>query len=389
MAKKSNAADKKIKNNPLSIVLGMYLSRERNKLPDNNSSKEIAQKIGFTGISFYRMIEAGLANLHPSKVLDVLKAFPLSNINLDAFCKYLVAIQLVETRLNSYAEFNDAIYQLSVADEKLKKLFNVLKPAFKEIEKNPQEFKDAFISEKYYNEIKEYLSNYEQYAMTASDILEKKETIITNMSYELPTIYYDYVENFIVETNKLPLRINFEDLHKWEDRLQDEFRSIYAIVRNHNIVTHQENLKSYIYNYLWGKKFEKAYFIFLEDSKSPKDLKEIFIKNLKKSITKIKPERLTDFDIKMTKVIFGTCKKGSSIAQSLLTESKQNEDVNYDAFWCFTLDNDKLVGFVAKAKQHEKFPEYEIFNDGKSLNYTDTKNKLNILRNFWEKNDEQ
>jgi len=377
---KQNKTDKKIKN-PLSIMLGVFLAKERNKLPDNNSSKEMSKTIGI-GESFYRMIEAGSANIHPSRVLDIIRAFPLSEINLDALCKYLVAIQIVETNLSSYNTFENAISELSIADEKFQKLFKNFEPDWKEIKNLPY-------TTNLYNELKDFLTNYDDYASSSTEILEKQENILNNVFYELPTIYFDYVENFIKQTKKLPVRIHFDELREWEKDHMNDFSSIYAIIRNHNIVTHKENLNTYLYDYLWGKEFDNACFIFLEDEKNASDIKKIFEKNLKSSYVKKNiNSRLNNFDNKIKKIKFKTYKKNNAEVNEVLNETNnKNEKINYDAIWCFTLKaNNEKIGFVAKAKQHESIPDYQFFIDGKSLNYYDTKKKQKIIQNLWENN---
>lgn len=373
--------------NPLSIALGYYFSEERKP----STSKEIADVVGI-GDSFYRMIEIGSAFIHPSKALDITKAFSKQGIKLGALSTYLVVTQIYESNKNSIDEIKETLEELNT-DEKLKKLLTIFNPVWEYLgeyenlrdldsqikAKINEKMKDLLYTDQVYNEIKEFLCCYDDYAISILDKYSKNESELNTIFYELPTIYLDYVKNFILQTTKLPVRINFNEIRIWENDNIDNFSSIYALVSRHEIITHEKVLEDYKYKYLWGKNFHEARFIFLDDGIEASQIKSNFITNLKKSYGKILPR---DFDEKMNKIIIKTCPATNNSVNTILGDKKANN--NYDTFWVFTFSqSNEQYGFVSNAELDKKIKNYEIFYDGKSLNYTETKTKFEIIETLW------
>jgi hypothetical protein len=379
---KQTKDETRIEKNPLSIALGTFFARERNLLRDN--SKEMANKIGI-GESFYRMIEAGSANLHPSRVLQVIKAFPNSSINLDALCKFLVAIQMVESNLSTYETFRQAINDLVAADNKIQKLFKVFEPVWKVMQNGNYEVKDLFDTDMVYNELREFMTNYEYYATSSIETSEVKLQNINTIFENLPTIYFDYVEDFVQRTQELPTRIRFSDLWKWEDKNRKNFKSQYCISRDHENVTSLENLRRYKYRYLWENQYIETNMIFLTDEPVDK-IRKRFETNLRKSLTESNDiEKLNDFDERILKVHFKTCPvDNAEVIQALsgmdLDASEESEQMRmYDAVWVFTLVNNNNIGFLSIiSKDDVKLVE------GVNLNHSKTIEKLDIMKKLWE-----
>ncbi len=374
--------EEKISINPLSVLLGAYLAKERNLLRMN--SKDMANQIGI-GESFYRMIEAGLANLHPSRVLDFIKSFPNSQINFDAICKFLVAVQMVENNLSSYDQLKKVIDEMSAADFKLQKLFAVMEPVWNELKKGNEEIKPLIESEVFLNELQDFLTRYELYAVNPK---ESSETVVQNANNifrTIPTIYFDFVEDIVTRTQELPVRIRFSDLWKWEERNSSKFKEHYGIFRDHSSITNYENLRKYKYLYLWQGQHIATYFIFLNTDVSAEKIKSVFEKNLRRSLTEGDyTNELQTFDEKMKKIRFKCCPPDHTEIIDLLTGSYFDDSENpydkvHDAFWVFRLVNGNNIGFLASIEK-ETYKPFEGIN----LGFDDTVNKLDGMKKLWD-----
>ncbi|MBL7959689.1 hypothetical protein JNL27_05550, partial [bacterium] len=89
------------------------------------SSDEVASKLGLGGSS-YRMVEAGSAVLQPGKAVMVIKSF--ERIELDPLCKIMVAIQVMESGIDSIDDMRAMSKLLGEADTELHDLFEKFDP---------------------------------------------------------------------------------------------------------------------------------------------------------------------------------------------------------------------------------------------------------------------
>ena len=272
----------KVEKNPLSVVLGYYLSRERQLLPKDlgNKSKDVADAIKI-GDSLYRMIESGNARIHPKTVLKYISVFNSRGIKFEALCKVLIAIHYLDAHLNDFNEFKKAADELKGIDEQFRTLFDAMAPVFREIENGNQNIKQLIEDENIYEEIKKLLTETEFYGKNVEDIQD--EQIVKTYS-RVPTFYSDFAGDILNRIFSLPLTIRFSKLWQWEDEYSSRFRLMYSIVKDHRNVTSLANLFRYNYKFLWEKDFVKFHFIFLDCDKD--EVVREFKKNLRTAYEK-------------------------------------------------------------------------------------------------------
>ncbi len=364
----------KIEKNPLSQALGAYFRKERDLM--RKTSNEIAKKINI-GASFYRMIEAGSANIHPSRVLNIINTFPNCGIELNSLCKYLVAIQMIEPSLTSHNELKQAIDSLSEADGEFERLFKAFESVLKYIkDKNTEKVKEYIDDENLNNELREFLTS-KFYELEPEKRLDQK---LNELIDDTPSFYLDFALNTLQSLHQLPLSIITSDLWHWEEKNKDNIVSRYCISKNHDYVTSKKNLQRYHYTHLWSSDFKTENFIFIEDDKSSKDLKHLFDKNLKNSLKDSNfISRLSDADTYLKKVNIKTC---SSQRTDILEILGSNDEMQYDAIWIYIMKNNNRIGILAEIdKENLKLIK------GTSLKFKETIDKLDSLIEIWNEID--
>jgi len=94
---------KLIRLNPLSVLIGRVIQRERNIM--GLTSDEVAHELGL-GPSFWRLIESGVNNPHPNKAFGITKIF--SRFEYIPLCVLLTTLSLSKT----YREDEESIREL-------------------------------------------------------------------------------------------------------------------------------------------------------------------------------------------------------------------------------------------------------------------------------------
>lgn len=368
MAKKNN--NTKIEKNPLSQALGAFLRKERDLM--RKTSNEIAKEINI-GASFYRMIEAGSANIHPSRVLNIINSFPNSGIELNSLCKYLVAIQMIEPSLNSYQELRQAIDNLSEADGEFERLFKAFESVLTYIKAGDSEkVKEYIDDENLNNELREFLTS-KFYELEPEKRLDQK---LNELIDDTPSFYLDFALNTLQSLHQLPMSIITSDLWHWEEKNKDNIVSRYCISKNHNYVTSLKNLLRYHYTHLWSPDFKTENFIFIDDENSSDQLKNLFNKNLKNSLKESGlTNKLENADTYLKKVIFRT---GSSDNKKLLNLLESHEGNSYDAVWIYIMKNNNHIGILAEIDKND----LKLIK-GTSLKFKETIDKLDEIKLLW------
>lgn len=365
-------AKKKGIKNPLAQLLGVYFKKERDFR--GMSSDSVANQIDIGG-SFYRMIESGAANFHPSRSLDIIKVF--YKIEFDALCKMLVAIQILESHKDAIEDFQKALEEVGDADPQLAKLFQILEPVWVIIQKKTAKDVKKFLeSEPVYHEIKQFLTSNKYYEKETEKRLDLELNALINQT---PGFYLELTFKILQILERYPTHILPDDLYKWERENKHEFTNLYAIIKNHQSVSSLENLSNYTYDYLWSSQFEELNFIFLDESQDNDKALQTFKKNLK-TVLKRKPQEfqseLQNFDKAISKVSFkGGKEHKEALSKIMLHKDKSNKENFhlYDLLWIFTLQNGNVIGFMSNVDAEQILQRV-------SLTYKETYEKLTLFK---------
>ncbi len=363
----------RIEKNPLSQALGSYFRKERDLL--RKTSNEVAIEIEI-GSSFYRMIEAGSANLHPSRLLKVINAYPNSGIEFDLLCKYVVGIQMVESSLNSMEELKLTFEELMGADAEFEKLLQAFEPIWDHYTNEQQALvKKHLDSETVYIEVREFLTN-KFYELEPEKRLDHE---LNELIDQTPSFYLEFALNTLKSLQALPVSIFFSELWRWEQIHSNDFTALHGVVLNHEGVTDYQNLERYQYKYIWGSQFQRVNLLFVEDKLSAKEVRGIFERNLHRSLSQ-QPEHnkhlLEEFDKIMKKVHVKTISRDDQRYKPFLEEPSNN--TAYNAMWVFSLINNNNIGFLSYIHS-----ENQQIVQGTSLRYKDTAERLEEFKQLW------
>lgn len=367
---------KLLDRNPLSMALGFFLKKVRENQRGRITSAQVANAIG-VGDSFYRMIEAGTANLHPSKALKLIKAFGDYNVSIswEAISRYLMAIQTLDSAISDEKNvskpqkglFRATIDELKNADANLEKLLHHFEAAFIHQEQgNLEDMKKMLSEDKCVNELYEYMCNVNY----AKDIEIKMAENLHQLIYTVPSLHLDTISNLLKDFSQMPLGVVFSSLSNWEKKNAKVYKGLYGICKTHKYITSKENLSQYQYDYLWEDNFKECKFIFLDDNITSKFIHDEFATNLRENIILNKEAK---FGIAVQK--WQPIVSNNPELMSLL----KLEDEYFDAMWIFILNNNHQVGFIARLS------DSNIVIHGRNLNVKDTQIKFNNLIEYINK----
>jgi hypothetical protein len=371
MIKKATKQTPKLNRNPLSIALGAYLGAERQRISPDLKSGKLAQKLG-VGESLYRMIESGNARIHPKNFLKFISVFEASSIEHGAFCRLLIAIQFLDSFLDSSNEFASAVTQLKANDERYSELLNSLQPLFEKVLKGVDDLKEVLQTGKVVESIREFLSQPDSASKETNEVQQEK---ITGIFQEIPTIYYSFIDKMIQDLMTLPLGFRSGDLWKWEKNNRSDFKYLYAVVKDVEAIISENNFKQYKYEYLWSPNFIEAHIIFVGNHNETK-LHNEFCKLLKKSLEATHDIHLLhDFDEKVKKLFIHSVELTPDENKEIFTDVDPydlSDTTKYDLAWVFELQRKVFVGLKAKVPN-----ESWKLQEGISLNW----NKTSLLYN--------
>ncbi len=378
--------DKDFTKHPLAQIMGAMLAKDRG----GRKSVDLAKRIQCAP-STYRLAESGNLSLNPTLALR------LSQVNDYSFTPLLtllVAIAVSNDAL-SIAEARNTLRAIGDADDQ-QKFGHLLDKLGNELwifaqNRNPDEVK-AFIEDKKLHHImKDYLKN-PDFGKSVEEVLENDDKILRNKILTLPSIYNDFVTNFIDKTDELPVRVRFSDLGKWEQSNLQSFKRLSALVNDYKTITNFENLKRYRYNYLWEETFIEANFIFIsEHTISPQAIIGDFQTNMEVALNDIGDTyKLKNLDRAMQKInVRVITNDNSNLCKQILTGKnydglRDNATTLYDAFWVFTRLDRPPVGFLAFDSIHKDIQDYIVYVEGVSLNGIHTAEKSAQFQSLWK-----
>lgn len=349
--------DKTFSNrNPLSICLGVYFSQERRKIAPHNKAKDIATEL-VMGESLYRMIESGNARIHAKYIPSFIRVFQASNIQLDPFCKLIVAIQFIDSYMEptNFDYFTTAINTLKTIDSDYKILFNKIVPLMNQINYEDENFRDTFITRGVIDEISYYLSSVTYRSYSKSRVESQKELLNTFLN-KIPSIHYHIVESFMTSLEYLPRSFRRYDLWKWEKSNNRKIEKLYALLFETDYIINEANLSAYPYSYIWEDTFKEGHLLCWSE-KSSIELKTKFNNIIRKIAEKKFKENFKESEYQMVvdKFHFHIINDYETMTRILKLKDK------WKIAWIFELNTGAKVGLRAQ-QEGSKFFDYISLN---------------------------
>ncbi|MFN8250261.1 MAG: hypothetical protein U0V75_00160 [Ferruginibacter sp.] len=330
--------------NPLSVILGAYLKRERNNA--RRSSSEIAEQL-FLGESIYRMIEAGSANLNINRISLLISVFEESSIQFERLAKYMAAIQIFEFET---AKKTDLRYILSlIGDADLEYFFTKIIDLFK-LSYGTDEYKNI-LDEIAVKELSSYLgaSNYR-----TKEVSTFKNDAV-NVLFDVPSIEVPNILSFLKSlSNRQPLHVG-PVAKEWEENMNG-LTLLRGFYTRAEIIISESNLDLFLYDYLFKDTFIGLKMIFVEDRYSAKTLEEKFIHKLNASRRNYEKKLLSK--VQENKIQFKTiASKDKTYSEDITSLLKGREDIfqHLDAYWNFTHSSGIEIGFVGGAASEKNY----------------------------------
>jgi transcriptional regulator with XRE-family HTH domain len=364
--------------NPIAIIFGGVLRETRKEL--NIPIQELVDTIGIN-ISYYRLLESGTHVIHISKTIDLVNAFNHfgANLNYEGVTKIIMGIYYTQSLI---AETNKEIIHSKIETllENLKELDNKLYILLQEFYNNGL-FKlmpdGKFNLEKINSNelgglVNQFLTNYTDYGKEEKVVINEK---VQQIFQNLPTLYYEFVDNFINDLLNLPMGFRINDLKKWEDRNTDKqnIKSLYALIKYKDSIIDDNNFSKYKYKFLWDKSFHKANMVFitpLSKEQVQKEFKEKLYNAIKDS-----PNMRDGFDKAIEKLNISVVTISDEVSSKIFTVS--DDPIEYNLAWVFCLQSNINVGL--KAKVYFDNNQINEFRDFISLNYEDSQDLLNNI----------
>ncbi len=252
--------------NPLTQTLGLVLQTIRDKM-GGVSSSDIASALGLAA-SHYRMIEAGSANLQPSRAVKIVQTF--DTIEFIPLCQVLIAIQSIDSAMESTADMKAMADLLSEVNPTLRNLFEKFSPLWETIQtatvaEVARRIRETGID----RELEKFLTT-EPVTLTADQINNfmsptYQQPISGQLYYKIGNIlqglapfYLDTVLELIDNLRNITPRVTPSELARWESQHKNRIAYIVGVVRKSEIIL---NVNTFDYSFLWQDNFRKLFII--------------------------------------------------------------------------------------------------------------------------------
>ncbi len=364
-------AVKRVFKNPLMQALGLVLQRMRNFMV--LSSDEVAAKLGLGGSS-YRMVEAGSAVLQPGKALLVIKTF--ERIELDPLCKIMVAIQVMESGIDSIDDMRAMSKLLGEADTELHLLFEKFDPLWSVIKKEESGVVADAIKERHIDiELENFLTTPRPAVVDQEGLLDSH---VKSLLSSTPPFYLDLSLDLLENLQGYVPRISPNELAKWEDKNRSRITHIVGTIRDHRMFTDSGNFDFFDHSFLWEGHFESMHILYLSPAR--KDVWKEFTANFKQFLEKNRKkyeQRLPRFDEAMKKIeIRWGYPKIKEFDDILLHES-----VEMNNLWFYKIRGGNVVAFADNSVLNAKEDRVHY---GTSFSYSETVKKLKQIETLWK-----
>lgn len=361
---------KRVFKNPLMQALGLVLQRMRNFMV--LSSDEVAAKLGLGGSS-YRMVEAGSAVLQPGKALLVIKTF--ERIELDPLCKIMVAIQVMESGIDSIDDMRAMSKLLGEADTELHNLFEKFDPLWPIIKKEESGVVADAIKARHIDiELENFITTPRPAVVDKEGLLDSH---VKSLLSSTPPFYLDLSLDLLENLQGYVPRISPNELAKWEDKNRSRITHIVGTIRDHRMFNDSGNFEFFDHGFLWEAHFEQLQIIYLSPTR--KDVLKEFISGFRQFLEKNHKkyeQRLPRFDDAMKKIeIRWGYPKIKEFDDILLHES-----VEMNNLWFYKLRGGNVVAFADNAVINAKEDRVHY---GTSFSYSETVKKFKQIEKLW------
>lgn len=390
--------------NPIGLAFGLVCRAERKAL--NMSVEAVSAALGIKP-SFYKLVENGTNYLHVNKSPSVVQAFN-GGMDLDGVTKVLMAISHSESmtrgviadeasslRTQYHQAFSDSMRLLSEIDPK--KLGSLLLPYRR------QEIVDDLISLPAKavknvlkeNELIEIMTKFLKHYVSFGQMVHAgiPDALMSKLE-SVPSMYLDFVSEFVGRLANLPAKLGFEEMWRWERENQHLFRESWCIMNCAENIVSETNLKRYQHKYLWAKEFKTAKILFIDGPGSDvlkQDFESILLTIINRkasddSETNTGREkskcRLNTFDEAMGKLSLRSLSENDKGLETFHMVRSELLPEPYSAFWVFVHHDNTLSGFYAKVtgKDH---PVRTMLSEGVSLDQRQASRNLQLLKQLW------
>ncbi len=326
--------------NPLNVILGSFLKRERISL--SASSTVIAESLHM-GDSIYRMVEAGSAALNINRLALVTATFYDSKIKFERLAKFVAGSQILDFLISENNTLQLALEVLAERDEDFEHFIERTSQLY-QLEYGTDDFKVALIGA--VQEVELFLKS-ENYRRNTYALDEKVfEVILGVPSIEIPNIL-TYLESL---HNRQPIHVG-RIAGDWEKSNKD-FKWLRGLYLKPDIIIRDSNLEVFTYEYLLNPAFEKIQMIFIDSNATSAVLRKSFISKIQTLRKKLGKTPLTETQLK--KIDFKIIKKNNKGVITKVDELLEMGDDIFpvlNAYWNFSLRTGIEVGFVGGAEE--------------------------------------
>ncbi len=347
------------------------------------SSSDIAASLGLAA-SHYRMIEAGSANLQPSRAVKIVQTF--DTIEFVPLCQILVAIQTIDSAMGTMSDMKtmvDVIMEIHPALRSVFEKFHLLwdtmeKGTVAEVARKIRELAidrelEKFLTTEPIALSPEQVNNFMSptYQQPISGQLYYK---IGNILQGLAPFYLDTVLQLIDNLRDITPRVTPAELARWESQHKNRISYIIGIVRKPEIVL---DVDTFDYSFLWQDNFRRMCIIHRDPpSAKTESVQDTIAQRLRQryEAERVKYEReLSSFQsvLPAKLLVRSGAEKTSQIDQILL-----HRDVRMNNVWFYFMTSGYVVPFIDNTSP--RMDSTDPF--GTSLAYEETCEKLGLLR---------
>jgi transcriptional regulator with XRE-family HTH domain len=367
--------------NPLSLALGRAIAKHRTS--NAMSIQEAARAIG-VGIPYYRHLESGINNFHPSKAPSIVSGFN-GKLSLRNLGTLLIAISFTESYTSKRLQDN----KVSDTDNDKEYLLGI-KAAVKELcslDKNLRALFLPFFEEELFKVGKstsELIKEINSLNIDSSfyEFISVNRDREIKPSHELPSIYSAVIEVL----KSLPVSFNYDKSAEWERVNTKELTELVTIMDKVDIIISPSALNGnqYDYPYLFEPTFTKGAKLMYKTGEGEDSVKEAFSTQFnriwkdKRSQTEIDDAlRLINFvKIKgeVYAAVMGNLKE--HLHDRLDNFNNQNrqskENLEINSIWIFSKKDKSKVGIIADTNLIESNNEPILKTEFLSIKETET-----------------
>ncbi len=367
-------ASKRIFKNPLMQALGLVLQRMRNFMV--LSSDDVAAKLGLGGSS-YRMVEAGSAVLQPGKALQVIKSF--ERIEFEPMCKILIAIQVMESGIESIDDMRATARLLGEADPLLQAFLGKLEPLWPVIKSNESGVVADEIKERHLDlELEKFLTTPSPKVIDQEGLLDSH---VQSLLSSTPPFYLDLSLDLLENLQGYVPRVSPNELAKWEEKNKWRITHIIGVIRDYRAFTDSANFEFFDHSFLWENQFEKMNIMYLASAR--KEVLKEFIHQFKQHLLKNRKkyeQRIPRFDEMIGKIEI----KWGHPRLAELNELLAHESVEMNNLWFYKLKGGNVIAFADNSVMNSKDDRLHY---GTSFSYSETVKKLKHIEKIWSELD--